>query len=525
LNIADWKNYRVVKLWALLAMFAATSPVSADTAYTTLTYSNVMSFGVSKTVSGVAQVPINGRLFLYGTLVNTSQNSGGAIYRTSSDGAVVETVYQFVETDGYVPQAGVTLGQDNNLYGVTLYAPRIGTNYQAGSGTIFRVGLDGKGFTTLHQFDDLVPALDVQTGKVYGINNDGARPAYALTDGGDGFVYGVAGQGGANGTGTIFRMRLDGTQFQVIHTFARINFSNLTNANYTHEGAFPAGSLVLDRNSGFLYGVTNGGGDAANGTLYRVQTDGSQFQTIFTFEPTNGTISGTVDSTNCHGSVPGGRPLLINDVLYGVTSQGGNDSSNCNGNSTGSTVGFGTIYAVALKDIPGSGLIDYDKFSTIHDFNGTYGQTPGGDLILSQDNITMYGQTSSGSSNSNGISTDLGTVFSLDLRTPASSFNVAYSFSSAGGYTPSGFMVMGNDGYIYGTALSGGACSGGAVFQLRNDGSTNSGGDFSCRTASAAAQSASNSLYGGGSLNPVFLGLLIMVAGVSVSRRLLLNKW
>lgn len=523
--MADWKNYRIVKLCTLLTLFVSARPVLADTAYLTLTYSNVMSFGVSKTVSGITQVPLNGQLYLYGTLINTSQNSGGAVYRTNSDGTVVETVYQFAETDGYVPQAGVTVGQDNNLYGVTLYAPRVGTNYQAGSGTIFRLGLDGHGFTTLHRFDDLVPAVDLQTGKVYGTNNEGARPAHALIDGGDGFVYGVNAQGGANGTGTIFRMRLDGTQFQVVHTFAKINFSTMTNATYTHEGAFPAGALMLDRNSGFLYGVTSGGGDAANGTLYRVQTDGSQFQTIFSFEPTNGTISGTVDSSNCHGALPIGRPLLVNDVLYGVTTQGGNDSSNCDGNSSGALIGYGTIYAVALKDIPGSGLVDYDKFHTIHDFNGAYGQAPSGDLILSQDNITMFGQTSSGASSTTGVSTDLGTVYSVDLRTPGSSFNVAYAFSSNAGYSPSGYMLMGNDGYIYGTVLSGGACSGGAVFQLRNDGSRNTGGNFSCRTANEAAQSASNSLYGGGSLGLVFLGLLIMLAGFSIVGKSPLNRW
>ena len=520
--MADSKKNPGCQLWGLLLL--SISPwltALGDTAYNTLTYNNVMSFGISKTAAGVAQVPVNGQLFFYGTLTNASLYSGGAIYRTSSDGVIVETIYQLQETDGFIPQSGLLLGRDNNLYGTTLYGPKVGVNLQAGSGTIFRLGLDGTGYTTLHKFDDLVATTDSVSGFVTATNSDGAFPVDALTDGNDGFLYGVTTRGGVNGTGTIFRVRLDGNSFQVLHSFGKINPTTGYNANYTHEGATPAGTLMFDQVSGFLYGVTKSGGDAGNGTLYRIQADGSQFQTIFSFEQFNGAISGRNDTTNCHGAVPTGRPMLVNDTLYGVTELGGNDSSNCNGNSDGSTTGFGTVYAVAVKDISGSGLMDSSKFVTIHDFAGSDGQSPFGDLVLGRDGLTLYGVTSGGASTSAGAGTSLGEVFSIDLRNLTSGFNVAHAFASNEGQSPTGFLIQGNDGYLYGTATGGGACSGGAVFQLRNDGSTNSGGNISCQNLYAASSNTSNSLYGGGgSFSLTLLGILAFLGIAAGLRRL-----
>lgn len=518
LKLIDYKKIACF-IVALVLVILPLQGATADTAYNTLTYSNVMSFDVSRSSAGVVPVYSNGRTYLYGTLVNSSQSSGGAIYRTSSDGSVVQTLYQLQNTDGYVPQGGLVLGQDNNLYGTTVYGPRVGLITQAGSGTVFRISLDGTGYTTLHTFDALTAEVDAQTALVFGINNDGASPAQALTDGGDGFLYGVASSGGLNGTGTVFRMQLDGSNFQVIHSFAAINRLTLSNTNYTHEGAFPAGALAFDSSSGYLYGVTGEGGDVGNGTLYRLRADGTEFQTLFSFEPLNGTVSGlTGDSTNCHGANPNGRPLLANGFLYGVTTNGGNDSANCDGEATGAFQGFGTVFAVALTDMPPSGLVDYSKFQTVHDFDGgtgespVGGQSPIGDLLLSSDGVLIYGETSG----SNGSTPEA--IFSIDTRSPSTGFNLAHSFGAGEGSGLTGHLIQANDGYLYGTATSGGACSGGAVFQLRSDGSPQQTGDVSCINAYTPSNSNQNSLYGGGKIDITLVCLLCGLLGMSLLR-------
>lgn len=519
-SVSKYKRTWYARLGLTLAVaILPTLAAWGDTAYQTLSYSNVFAFYISHTSSGVTEVPINGRNYLYGTLVNTSSDSGGAIYRATTDGNVVETVYQFTDADGYIPAAGLLLAQDGNLYGVTVYGPKVGVNTQSGTGTIFRVSPDGTGFTTLHVFDNATPTLDLQTGAVINVNNDGALPQQALIDGQDGFLYGVTGNGGANGTGTIFRIQLDGNNFQVLHSFAKVNPLTGFSFNYNHEGAVPSGALRLDRNTGYLYGVTGGGGDAGNGTLYRIQTDGSQFQTIFSFEPLNGTISGNNDTTNCHGASPTGKPLIANDVLYGVTRAGGNDSSNCNGDSDGTLIGYGTVYAVALDAIPSSGLIDSSQFDTVHDFLGTDGQNPTGDLLLANDGIFLYGQTATGTNSSVQPFSSLGTVFTIDSQHPVGSFNQAFGFASNQGSSPSGFMIQGHDGYFYGTVSSGGGCGGGAVFQLRGDGSPAQPGTVSCN-AGVSPDSSSASIYGGsGDMNWGFVCLLAGLGFLAPARR------
>lgn len=510
-KMAWYKKLSIALAFAIIPTWAAW----ADTAYQTLSYSNVFAFYISKTASGVTEVPINGMNYLYGTLINTSHDSGGAIYRATTDGSSVETVYQFQDADGYIPSAGLLLAQDGNLYGVTIYGPRVGVNTQSGTGTIFRVAPDGTGFTTLHAFDPITSAIDVQTGAIINTNNDGALPTQALVDGHDGFLYGVTQAGGANATGTIFRIQLDGNNFQVLHSFAKVNPISGFTYNYTGEGAFPSGALRFDYSSGYLYGVTGGGGNAGNGTLYRLQSVGSQFQTLFTFEPLNGTVSGYSDTTNCHGASPAGEPLIVNGVLYGVTRAGGNDSSNCNGDNTdGSLIGYGTVYALTLSSLPSSGLIDSSQFTTVHDFQGTDGQTPDGNLLLANDGIFIYGETATGTNSSVVPLSNLGGVFTIDTRELIeNNFNQAFGFQSYQGNSPSGYMIQGQDGYFYDTALAGGGCGGGTVFQLRGDSSPPQAGSVSCNAA-VSPDSSANSLYGGGGGGSMTVGFLCLLAGL-----------
>ena len=51
-------------------------------------------------------------------------------------------------------------------------------------------------------------------------------------------------------------------------------------------GDYPIGSLTLCGSS--LFGTTNTGGTSGDGTIFRVKTDGSGFQSLLSFSGTNG---------------------------------------------------------------------------------------------------------------------------------------------------------------------------------------------------------------------------------------------
>ena len=99
-----------------------------------------------------------------------------------------------------------------------------------GRGTIFRITPDGD-YKVLHHFNDL------------------GSPQGDLLLASDGYLYGTASEGGAKGSGYggIFRIKPDGKNYKVLHTFNNTN------------GAEPWGGLVQAAD-GDLYGTTKIGG-------------------------------------------------------------------------------------------------------------------------------------------------------------------------------------------------------------------------------------------------------------------------
>src|SRR5688572_13009249 len=75
----------------------------------------------------------------------------------------------------------------------------------------------------------------------------------------DGKLYGVTLLGGAYGEGTVFRLNTDGTGMQVLHSFT--------------NRVDPRGRL-LEGSDGALYGLTYNGGSNGVGSLFRLNKDG-----------------------------------------------------------------------------------------------------------------------------------------------------------------------------------------------------------------------------------------------------------
>ena len=155
------------------------------------------------------------------------------------------------------------------------------------------------------------------------------------------------------------------------------------------------GSLVLSGST--LYGTTSSAQAGANGTIFSVNTDGSGFQTLFSFGGTN-------------GDWPQGGLLLSGSTLFGTTSYGGTYSY-------GGDAGDGTIFSIATN---GSG------FKSLFSFTGEGQPLPNGSLTLS--GSTLYGTTEYGGAGQTG------TIFSINAN--GSGFQNLLAFSGTNGENP-----------------------------------------------------------------------------------------
>ena len=174
----------------------------------------------------------------YGTTSTGGLHGAGTVFRVTAQGFFT-TVYAFTGgTDGSHPQAGLILGSDGNFYGTTIN----GANQDGG--TAFQLTPAGK-LTTLHAFDLT--------------RNEGTNPAGPLLDGGDGFFYGTALNGGTSDKGTIFAVNAAGT------------LRTLYNFTGGKDGAQPRGALALG-GTGLFYGTTSAGGlnNGSRGTAFRL---------------------------------------------------------------------------------------------------------------------------------------------------------------------------------------------------------------------------------------------------------------
>jgi uncharacterized repeat protein (TIGR03803 family) len=97
-----------------------------------------------------------------------------------------------------------------------------------------------------------------------GSATDGQNPEGSLTPIGA-TLYGMTQVGGAAADGTVFRINADGTGFGLLHSFA----------GGPNDGVIPHGSLAAS--GAALYGLTQGGGSAAGGTVFRINADGTGF--------------------------------------------------------------------------------------------------------------------------------------------------------------------------------------------------------------------------------------------------------
>ncbi len=333
------------------------------------------------------------------------------------------TLHSFMpgtNSDGAGPSGSLVL-LDNNLYGTTEEGGI------SGMGAVFKININGSGYTNLCGFSTMA-----YNGRGVYTNSDGATPSANLILAGNTF-YGTARNGGVNGDGTVFSIRPDGTGFTNLHSFSAAATNEL--GRYTNsDGAAPLCGLAISGST--LYGTASGGGLFGDGSIFRVNTDGTGFTNLHSFTAYSSVY---FYGTNSDGYAPQAGVVVSGNALYGTAEYGG-------------VFGKGTVFKVNTNGI---------GFTNLYSFTGgNDGDYPIAGLILS-------GNILYGTANAGGYFINWGTVFAIN--TDGLDFTNLHSFSYGDGSTPQGALILSGH-TLYGTTTAGGSAGTGALFAGNTDG-------------------------------------------------------
>jgi uncharacterized repeat protein (TIGR03803 family) len=290
---------------------------------------------------------------LYGTTLGCGASNSGTLFKVDTNGSNFTVLRNFSQSEGNPNYVGLVL-LNNTLYGTIAGNAFSGTN----SGTIFRINTDGTGYTVIKYMPLTVndPSLGA------GTNFEGAGAPY-LTPSGSTF-YGTCGGGGSLGGGTIFKMDTNGSNFTVLKNFS--NPSNSVGQIYTNnDGAGPLGVTLVGN---VLYGAAGYGGRNGSGTIFQINTDGSGFTVLKTFSALLNYIPNTQTLTNSDGASPFGGLSLSGGTLYGTTLQGG-------------IGGGGTVFAMPIPLAITSATASSGV--TNQQFNFALSGPPGSNVVIS----------------------------------------------------------------------------------------------------------------------------------------------
>jgi uncharacterized repeat protein (TIGR03803 family) len=184
------------------------------------------------------------------------------------------------------------------------------------------------------------------------------------------------------------------------------------------------GLAIVNAQPSEFYGMSRSGGEYSAGTIFKTDSNGDNFNSVFTFFSYDGS---TPFSSLCKAG---------NGKLYGVTYFGGADD-----------------YGVLFEWDPAT-----STYTKKLDFNGTEkGSHPWGSLMQAE-NGKLYGMTHWGGVN------DLGVLFEWDPVNNA--FAKKLDFNGVGnGRNPQGSLMEAGNGKLYGMTVFGGANDLGVLFE------------------------------------------------------------
>jgi len=230
---------------------------------------------------------------LFGTTSEGGPNGGGTVFSVGASGSGYTRLHAFTDgsPDGFRPQSQLMISLPD-IYGTTLLGG-------GGVGTLFRL-VDGETHEVLHAFEWDDPPVDGWQPK--------GRPLLH-----DGWVYGVTLLGGPHTFGTIYRIEPDGGHYEQLIHFC----------GGDPRGCMPAAGLIVV--NGWLYGVMSSGGTDDHGTVFRLRPDGTDYQVLHRFTGTDGSrpdrrlteVDGVLYGVTPEGGEAG------KGVLFGLRPHGG----------------------------------------------------------------------------------------------------------------------------------------------------------------------------------------------------------
>jgi uncharacterized repeat protein (TIGR03803 family) len=307
-----------------------------------------------------------------------------------------------------------------------------------GCGTFFALTTDSNGrlttFTRLHVFE-----FNQKGGE------DGDTPEAVVPDSA-GNLYGTAQMGGdancQNGLGCGIVFMLGAPLFgngnpkeRVLHVFEN------------SDGRGPVGRLLLDPNSGALYGTTYGGGSTGYGTVFKLTPNAKKTRWEFTV------------LYNFNGSPDGAYPvasLIVNGqgVLFGTTQYGG----------TGKGFGNGTMFSLESQNGTWNEqvLLQFRlRDDGQHPFPGLTADDQGNFFAVSDANCGKH------------LTQPCGYALELVPQGYSYTAQILHTFYWADGSTLYGdALVRDTAGNLFGVAAYGGAHGNGSAYELQTGGGT-----------------------------------------------------
>jgi uncharacterized repeat protein (TIGR03803 family) len=330
--------------------------------------------------------------------------------------AQIEQVqYSFTGSGGFDPRTNLVFGSSGKLYGMATNGGISGNRAcgKGGCGVVFelvpRVGANWT-YRPIHSFQG---------------GSDGFAPYGNIVFDAAGNLYGTTSGGGANNSGTVFKMiPASGSSWteSVIYSFG---------ASRT-DGILPYAGLIEDA-AGNLYGTTSSGGATNNGTVFELtpNADGSWSETIlYSF------LGGNIDGADPLAEVT----FDSSGYLYGTTYSGGRNL-------------HGTVFQL----IPASGGQWTEK--TIYDLSANDLSGPRGPVWLDSSG-NVYGTTC-------GQFNNQGAIFFLRNSAGAWAEKTLHIFGQSGdGACPLSGLTPDATGNLYGTATAGGANGAGIIYEM-----------------------------------------------------------
>ena len=274
-------------------------------------------------------------------------------------------------------------------------------------------------------------------------SGNGALPVGGLAIDGNGNIYGTTAEGGSSNDGTLFE-----------YSIAHQTLTTLVTFIGTVNGSSPQSNLIED-SSGDLFGLTQSGGSAGDGTLFEWQASTQTSSTIVTFTAGHGSnlvADGSGDlfgvgqtATNNSGTIfeltAGSHTLtqLYSSGLYSFSSLAMDSSGDlfCASGTTLFEISANTTFLRPVATVPGS---------------------------LNTDSLAVDGSGNLVGTTANGGSSGEGLIYELPVG--SSSIATLFSFQgNANGSSVNGLIETSGD-VFYGTTAIGGADNDGTVFEL-----------------------------------------------------------